>query len=192
RVETQWGGSSTQSASGLAFYPQKTAAEASPEPTSVQAPGYLKSLASGVPVGEAVRWDLPLDGILLGDPLLQFSTQSESSLPYDYSAGQPLYRDSASSQVVSMTPLNFNGDEFEDVALALDDGRVMLLEGGPTEPPFKDRGDLVFLADGIRDLKALDLEGDGYEDLLLATDGGRLAFLHNRRELLTRSDQTLE
>ncbi len=189
-----YSGSSTSGAKGLSFFDSEAEVEESQRAEFYGLEGehdYLAAFASGTNVGEAVRFNLPTTGILLGDPTIKLETKSNNGLNFNNAVGQQIYEDPEGSQIVSINHFNFNNDEYQDVAALTEDGRVRLLEGGPTEPPFKDRGDIAKLADGGVALEAVDFENDGYEDLLIATEEGRLAILHNREEVMERTDQIL-
>ena len=134
---------------------------------------------------------MPSNAVLLGDPTIRLETKSLSSLNYNKAILQKIFQDPQGRQIASINHFNFNNDDYQDIAILMEDGRVRLLEGGATEPPYKDRGDIAFLKDGGIALETFDFKKDNYEDLLVATDEGRLAILHNDKEVITRSDQKL-
>ena len=191
---TVYGGKSTNDPSGLIFYQQNAEV---PEEEREEFYGiegqqkYLSLFASGTNIGDAVKFNMPANAILLGDPTIKLETKSTTSLNYNSATGQQIYEDPEGQQVVSINHFNFNNDDHQDVALLTKDGRVRLLEGGATEPPYKDKGNLAFLVDGGVALESFDLEQDNYDDLLIATEEGRLAILHNDNELISRTDQKL-
>jgi len=152
---------------------------------------YLALFASGTNIGEAIKFNMPSSAILLGDPTIKLKTRSNSSLNFNNATGQQIFQDPEGSQIASINHFNFNNDGIQDIALLMKDGRVRLLEGGVTEPPYIDRGDIAALADGGIALEPFDLKDDNYEDLIIATDEGRLAILHNDKEVITRTDQKL-
>ena len=154
---------------------------------------YLQLISGGTPFGEAVAAHLPPDGILLGDPTISLSKLGRhSSLDYDKSRGRMIYQDPKGSKIASITSLDFNHDDQEDIAFILKDGRIRLMEAGATDPIYKDRGDIAYLADGVTALESFDFKQDGYDDLLVATQEGRLAILDNDREVITRYDQPIK
>lgn len=194
QVTTLYGGKSTNDPTGLVF---ADAGASVPETTRDEFYGiqgqekYISLFASGTNIGDAVKFKMPVNAILLGDPTIKLKTKSLSSLNFNSATGQQIYEDPEGKQVVSINHLNFNNDGYEDVALLTKDGRVRLLEGGPTEPSYVDKGNIAFLADGGIALETLDLDRDHYDDLLVATEEGRLAILHNNHEVITRTDQKL-
>ena len=153
---------------------------------------YIQLFAGGTPIGEATRFNLPANGILLGDPTIQLDVSPSGGLNYDYSKGRKIFQDPQSTQIVSINSFDFNNDVYEDVVLVMQDGRVRLMEGGPTEPILRDRGDIAYLADGAIAVEIFDFENDGYEDLVIGTHGGRLGIFHNNKEEITRTDQEIE
>lgn len=191
---TVYGGKSTNDPSGLAFFEYSAAV---PEAEREEFYGfegldkYLSLFASGTNVGEAVKYNMPSSAVLLGDPTIRLNTKSTSSLNYNSATGEQIYADPEGKQIVSINHFNFNNDGYQDVALLTEDGRVRLLEGGATEPPYIDKGNLAFLVDGGVALEAFDFEKDNYEDLLVATDEGRLGILHNDKEVIARTDHKL-
>lgn len=191
---TVYGGKSTNDPSGLVFYEQDAEV---PEEEREEFYGiegqqkYISLFASGTNIGDAVKFNMPTNAILLGDPTVKLETKSTSSLNYNKATGQQLYEDPEGQQIVSINHFNFNNDGHQDVALLTKDGRVRLLEGGATEPPYKDKGNMAFLVDGGVALESFDFDQDNYEDLVIATEEGRLAFLDNDNELITRSDHKL-
>lgn len=153
---------------------------------------YLVHIAGGAPVGEAVRWNLPVEGVLLGDPTIKLQNEAVGSLNFDNTVGRKIFQNPTGAGVKAMTSFDFDNDGYSDVALVTQDGRIRLLAGGPTEPPFRDRGDIAYLADGAIAIESFDLAGDGYADLIASTDKGRLAVLHNDHGVITRTDQNLQ
>lgn len=191
---TVYGGKSTNDPTGLAFYEQNTEILEVKRDEFYGLEGqqkYLSLFASGTNIGEAVKVNMPVNAILLGDPTIKLETKSTSSLNYNNATGEPIYEDAESRQISSINHFNFNNDGYEDVVALTEDGRIRLLEGGPTEPPYKDRGNMAFLVDGGVDIEGFDFKKDGYEDLLVATEAGRLAILDNNKEVVTRRDQKL-
>lgn len=191
---TVYGGKSTNDPTGLVFSDQNAEV---PEVVREEFYGiegqqkYLSLFASGTNIGDAVKFNMPSSAILLGDPTIRLKTKSTSSLNYNNATGQQLYEDPEGKQIVSINHFNFNNDGHQDVAILTEDGRVRLLEGGYTEPPYRDKGNMAFLVDGGVALETFDFKKDNYEDLLIATDEGRLAILHNDKEVITRSDHKL-
>jgi len=193
--QTAFGGSSVNDASGLSFYSHEVEIETEKRSAFYglsEDSNYLARFASGINFGDSVKVNLPTSAILLGDPTVKLKTKSNTGLNYNNAIGEQIYEDAENVPISSINHFNFNNDGHQDIAVLLEDGRVRLLEGGPTEPPYKDRGDLALLADGGIALESLNVDGDNYEDLLVATEEGRLAILRNQNEVITRSDQTLE
>ena len=189
-----FGGKSTNDPGSLLIYnPQEATGQPEvPEYYGLQGENkYLTLFAGGAPAGEAVKSHLPPNAVLLGDPTIQLKMTSNTGLDYDASIGRKIFQDPLNSQIVSINHFNFNNDGYEDLVLVTQDGRVRLLTGGPTDPPFQDKGDLAFLADGALTVEPFDFKNDGYEDLLIATHEGRLAILHNDKEVITRTDQSI-
>ncbi len=153
---------------------------------------YLQLFAGGNTAGESTRFNLPANAVLLGDPTIQLETKPSGGLNYNYSKGRKIFQDPAGVQIASLTNFNFNNDAYEDIALVMKDGRVRLMEGGPTEPEYRDRGDIAFLSDGAVAIESFDFKNDGYEDLVIGTNEGRLAILHNDREVITRTNQEIK
>ncbi|MBU0727645.1 S-layer homology domain-containing protein [Patescibacteria group bacterium] len=194
-VERTYSGNSTNAPSGIVLYEFGAEIEKEIRGEYYGLEGesnYIQLFASGSPVGEAVRYNLPSNGILLGDPTIQIKTKSSSGLNYDKSKGNKIYQDSRNAQIISINHFNFNNDGYEDVAMVMEDGRIRLLEGGATEPILQDRGDIAFFGDGTIAVEVFDFANDNYEDLLVATDEGRLAILHNDKEVITRTDQKIK
>ncbi|MCK5613654.1 VCBS repeat-containing protein, partial [Candidatus Pacearchaeota archaeon] len=153
---------------------------------------YILRFAGGSPVGEAVQYNLPYNAVLLGDPTIRLKNNSVSSLNYDNTIGRQIFQDAEATDVIAMTNFDFNKDNIQDAAIVMKDGRVRLFEGGETEPLYRDRGNIAYLADGTLDIIAFDFKQDGYEDLLVSTREGRLAILHNDGEVITRTDQKIK
>ncbi len=191
---TVYGGKSTNDPTGLVFFTHDAEV---PEVVREEFYGlegeqkYLSLFASGTNIGDAIKFKMPVNAILLGDPTIKLKTKSTSSLNYNSATGQQLYEDPEGEQIVSINHFNFNNDGHQDVALLTEDGRIRLLEGGATEPPYRDKGNMAFLVDGGVALETFDFEQDHYEDLLVATNEGRLAILHNKNEIITRTDHKL-
>lgn len=194
RGNTIYGGKSTNDPTGLAF---SDVSATVPEAVREEFYGfegqqkYISLFSSGTNIGDAVKFNMPINAILLGDPTIRLQTKSLSGLNYNSATGQQIYQDPEGKQIVSINHFNFNNDGHEDVALLMEDGRVRLLEGGATEPPYKDKGNIAFLVDEGVALETLDLKKDNYEDLLIATNEGRFAILNNDHEVITRTDHKL-
>lgn len=190
-LQASFFGQSTADPTGLLFIDPAAQEEAEGLPENFgfeQENKYINRFAGGSPIGEAVMFNLPDQGVLLGDPTIRLVNRSASSLNYDNTIGRQIYLDPEGSDIKAHTHFDFNADSILDVAVVMNDGRVRLLEGGATDPLYTDRGNIAFLADGTVDILAFDFAGDGYEDLLVATKEGRLAVLHNNREEISRSD----
>jgi hypothetical protein len=191
---TTYGGASTNDPTGLMFSLQTAEV---PEDEREEFYGiegqqkYISLFGSGTNIGDAIKFNMPPNAILLGDPTIRLQTKSTSSLNYNSATGQQLYQDPEGKQIVSINHFNYDNDGNQDVALLMEDGRVRLLQGGFTEPPYKDRGNIAFLVDGGVAIETFDFKQDNYEDLLVATDEGRLAILNNDNELITRTDHKL-
>jgi uncharacterized repeat protein (TIGR01451 family) len=193
-VEKTYNGKSTNDPGGLVLYDPRAeiAREEIGEYYGMEGDNqYIKLFAAGSPIGDAVKFNLPANGVLLGDPTIKIKTKTSGGLSYDSTIGRQLFTDPEGSNIISINEFNFNNDAYKDNVLIMQDGRVRLLEGGPTEPMFKDKGDITFLADGAIAVERFDFKKDGYEDLLIATDEGRLAILNNDKEVITRTDQKI-
>lgn len=188
-------GRSTNDPYGIAIYDPnaETEKEAVNEFYGFEGDGdYLNLFASGMPIGDAVRFDMPSNAMLFGDPTIKLKTKSNSTLNYDSSAGRKIFKDPSGEQILSITNFNFNNDKHEDLALVMQSGRIRYLQGGTTEPLYRDRGDIAFLADEAVAIESFDFKNDGYEDLLVATKEGRLAIMHNNQEQITRTNQKIK
>jgi hypothetical protein len=194
-IQKTYGGKSTKDPNGLVLYNPLVEIERKDLGEYYGLEGsndYIRAFGAGAPIGEAVKNNLPTNGILLGDPTIHITTKTSGGLSYDASIGQKLFQDPEGAPIVSINQFNFNNDSYQDAALVMKDGRIRLIEGGPTEPILKDRGDIAYLADGAIAIERFDFKKDGYEDLLIATDEGRLAILHNDKEVITRTDQKIK
>jgi len=194
-AEKIYSGKSTNDPTGLILYNFKTEAESENLGEYFGLEGdnkYLQLFAAGSSIGESVQYNLPANAILLGDPTIKLQTKASGGLDYDNSSGRKIFQDIEKTPIISINNFNFNNDGYEDVVLIMKDGRVRLLEGAPTDPMFKDRGDIAFLADGAVAVEKFDFNNDGYEDILVGTEEGRLAILENDGEVLTRSDQQIK
>lgn len=192
--EEKFSGSSTSDPKGLIFFEKSAEVEqeAREEFYGIQGENrYLSYFANGSSIGEAVKFDLPSNAILLGDPSIKLETKSDSGLNFNSANGEIIFKDTEGAQIASINHFNFNNDGLQDVAVLMDDGRIKLIEAGNTNPPYKDKGSIAVLADGGVSIEAIDLKGDNYEDLLVATDEGRLAVLNNDQEVITRIDQKI-
>ncbi|MDH5596755.1 MAG: VCBS repeat-containing protein, partial [Candidatus Peregrinibacteria bacterium] len=189
-----YSGKSVSDATGLIFH--DVSAEV-PEVTRAEFYGlegdqkYLSLFASGTSAGEATKYNMPTGAILLGDPTIHLPTRSTTSLNYNTATGQQIFQDPENAQIASINHLNFNNDDDQDLVVLMEDGRVRLLEGGPTDPPYLDRGNIALLADEGVTMETFDFKNDDYEDILVATNKGRLAILNNDDEVITRTDQQL-
>ncbi len=159
---------------------------------------HLLLFAGGSPAGEAVRSNLPPFGILLGDPTVSITPRSQTSLGYDSTAGRQIFADPEGSGVSRFTQGDFTGDARPDLAAVMKDGRIRLLEGLPGDPPFRDRGDIAYMTEGVIGVEAFDLDRDGWDDLVLATprppatkNGHNLAILKNHSGVFSRENENL-
>jgi len=194
-IKKSLSGRSTNAPAGLALYnsSKKKTENTFPQYYGFEGKGnYIKLFASGMSIGDAVRFNLPSNAMLFGDPTVKLKTKSSSTLNYESSAGRKIFQDPKGEQILSLTHFNFNNDEHKDLALVMKSGRVRYLQGGATEPLYVDKGDISFLADGAIAIESFDFKKDGYEDLLVATKEGRLAIMHNDNEVITRENQAIK
>jgi uncharacterized repeat protein (TIGR01451 family) len=190
-----WEGLSNQDATGLMLYDPEAETQEETRNEFYGITGkndYITQFANGIHIGEATKHQLPTAGILLGDPTIRLETDGTASLEeYNSAAGERIFTDPANTQIASINYFDHNNDGREDIAVLLEDGRIRLLEGGDTEPPYRDRGDMAYLHDGGVAVERFDFKQDGYEDLVVATREGRLGILHNDGEVITREDHQL-
>ena len=82
-------------------------------------------------------------------------------MDYDSSVGRKVFQDPEGAPIASINKFNFNNDYYEDIVLVMQDGRIRLMEGAPTDPIFNDKGDIAFLSDGAVAVENFDFKEDG-------------------------------
>ena len=94
KTQTMFSGKSTNDPSGLIFYEAGAEAEEQEREEFYGLSGeqkYLSLFASGTNIGDAVKYNMPENAILLGDPTIRLETKSTSSLNYNSATGQQIF-----------------------------------------------------------------------------------------------------
>ncbi|MBU2524106.1 S-layer homology domain-containing protein, partial [Patescibacteria group bacterium] len=132
---------------------------------------HMLLLAAGNIIGEANKPYASEIGIVIGDPTLKFKNQNKpSKTGYTKDIGIQLL--AGTSDIQSITKLDYNSDGLPDLFVAYADGRINLLENEYSYKHFKDQGTILNLTNGIKVIEKGDLDNDGYEDLVIVTQNG--------------------
>jgi hypothetical protein len=130
---------------------------------------HLLLFAAGNTVGQSNLFYPSEIGVVLGDPTIQLPTAGDiGDLGFTADIGVPV---SASNEDIhTLLDLDYNGDGTMDVLAAYEDGRIEVLQNADSAVRLKNRGELLFIENGISSIGKGDFNNDGLEDLLIATE----------------------
>lgn len=130
---------------------------------------HLLLFAAGNTVGESNLFYPSEVGIVLGDPTIKLPTANEvNDMGFTSDIGTMVA--ASSNDIVSMMDLDYNGDGMMDVLTAYEDGSINVLQNAKAPVRLQDRGELLFIENGISSIDKGDFNNDGLEDLMIVTD----------------------
>lgn len=106
--------------------------------------------------------------INLGDPTVRLDNKHLATASgFAKDIGQPLHF--GDDSIKAMVLADYNNDSLDDLIIAYETGEVKLLQRQLSARPFKDKGLLLDIANGIYSMASADFNNDGYDDLLFST-----------------------
>ncbi len=126
--------------------------------------------AAGNSMGESSLPYASDAAITFGDPLIRLKVEGDlvsDSTGYSKDIGKPIFNDQKDIQ--KLIPFDYNGDGFDDLLLAYEDGLIRLLENEISNKRFRDKGTIINLTNGIFSLTKIDVNNDSYDDLVVGT-----------------------
>ncbi len=143
--------------------------------------------------GESV-WEstLPFSSeflINIWDPLLKRVDKNKNAITYDQNdeendtwfdkwLGEVIYSEPGKT-IFKVKNIDFNNDWLEDIIVSFTDWTVKILKNYWGNAPFEKLGDLMILADGIKDIIIWDVDGNGYEDIIIWSKSDTLRVYKN-------------
>ena len=133
---------------------------------------HMLLFAAGNSVGESNMPYSSEAGLIFGDPMIKLDTEDMASTATGYTKdiGKPIF--TGDEEISQLIDFDFNGDGFDDLLLAYDDGLVRLLENKISNQRFIDRGYVLNVENGILSITKIDVNNDGFDDLLIGTQEG--------------------
>jgi hypothetical protein len=143
--------------------------------------------------GESV-WDasIPFSSefmINIWDPLLKRIDDNTTAKTYDENGdeidngfdkwlGEVVYSEPGKT-IFKVKNIDFNNDDLEDIIVSFTDGTVKIMKNYGWNNPFETLGDLMILADGIKDIIIGDVDGNNYEDIIIWSKSDTLRVYKN-------------
>ncbi|MFA5855386.1 MAG: S-layer homology domain-containing protein [Candidatus Gracilibacteria bacterium] len=124
--------------------------------------------AAGNTAGESNLFYTSEIGVLLGDPTIKLTTEGEiNELGFTGDIGTQVY--AGQDELLTLLPVDYNGDGQKDVFAVYEDGRIDLLQNVNGPVRLKNRGTILSVENGISSIDTGDFNGDGLEDLFIVT-----------------------
>ncbi|MCK9466717.1 MAG: FG-GAP-like repeat-containing protein [Candidatus Absconditabacterales bacterium] len=152
----------------------------------------ITNFGAGQSVGEATVNFSSEFLINIGDPLLKRVNKNENAKlldtdlnieldsGFDKGIGETIFSE-PNKTILKVINIDFNNDGLEDIIVAFTDGSVKILKNYGGTTPFKDLGDLMILADGIKEIIVGDIDGNGYKDIIIKNNSNILRAYKNDR-----------
>ncbi|MFA4814709.1 MAG: S-layer homology domain-containing protein [Candidatus Gracilibacteria bacterium] len=129
---------------------------------------HLLLFAAGNTVGQSNLYYPSEVGVVLGDPTVSIPTEGEvGSLGFTTDVGTQI--STSNSEILTLLDIDYNGDGLPDVLTAYEDGRIEVLQNAKADVRLQNRGELLYIENGISSVDKGDFNNDGLEDLLIAT-----------------------
>lgn len=130
---------------------------------------HLLLFAAGNTVGQSNLYYPSEVGVVLGDPTIKLPTLGElGTLGYTSDVGTLV--STSNEEVLTLMDLDYNGDDLPDVLTAYKDGRIEVLQNAKAATRLHNRGELLYIENGISSIDKGDFNNDGLEDLLIVTE----------------------
>lgn len=130
---------------------------------------HLLLFAAGNTVGESNLYYPSEVGVVLGDPTIKLQTLGElGDLGYTMDVGKLV--STSSQEVLTLMDIDYNGDDLPDVLTAYEDGRIEVLQNAKSATRLENRGELLYIENGISSIDKGDFNNDGLEDLIIVTE----------------------
>jgi len=138
----------------------------------------ISNFAAGQPVWQASLNFASEFLINIGDPLLKriddniSAKMLDTDLNIEIDSGfdkwiwEVIYSEPGKT-IFKVKNVDFNNDGLEDIIVAFTDGTIKILKNYGWNNPFKQLGDLMILAWGIKDIIVWDVSGNGYPDIII-------------------------
>ncbi|MEK7545206.1 MAG: hypothetical protein AAB551_03685, partial [Patescibacteria group bacterium] len=169
-------GASTFSGQGLSFVEKGRALEASQKPLTLgisEGVGFMDSqkqmllLAAGNTVGNAFLFAASESSVTVGDPTVRLSnTTAASQTGFTKDIGSQVF--SGTTPIRFVAPIRFSSSKQKDLLIGYENGEIRLLERSYGESPYRDRGRILLVKNGIFDAVVTDIDGDSLDDLIVA------------------------
>lgn len=152
----------------------------------------ITNFGAGQPVWEATLNFSSEFLINIGDPLLKRIDKNENAKlldtdlnleldsGFDKGIWETIFSET-NKTILKVINIDFNNDGLEDVIVAFSDGSVKILKNYWWNAPFKDLGDLMILADWIKEIIVGDVDGNGYKDIIIKNNSDVLRTYKNDR-----------
>lgn len=130
---------------------------------------HLLLFAAGNTVGESNLFYTSEVAIHLGDPTIRLTKPSElGTLGYDETVGSMV--STSNEEIIAMLDMDYNGDGKMDILTAYENGSIEVLQNADASVRLQNRGELLFIENGIESIDKGDFNNDGLDDLIIATE----------------------
>lgn len=129
---------------------------------------HLLLFSAGNTVGQSNLYYPSEVGVVLGDPTISLPTEGDvGELGFTTDIGTQV--STSNDEILTLMDLDYNGDDMPDVLTAYEDGRIEVLQNAEAPVRLENRGELLFIENGISSIDKGDFNNDGLEDLIIAT-----------------------
>jgi hypothetical protein len=98
----------------------------------------------------------------------------------DGSVGQAIFSN-PNKTIFQTIPADINNDGLQDLVIAYTDGSIQLLKNYGGKKPYENLGNLMLIADTIKEIKVADVNNDNYPDIIIQTNADKLIVYKNNK-----------
>jgi hypothetical protein len=153
---------------------------------------HLSNFAAGQSIGEATRpfWSPFL--INIGDPLISKTNNNRTIQQIDHEGGlgQNIYTQPGKT-IFKSIPVDINNDNLDDIIVVYTDGSLQIVKNYGNQQALSRLGNLMVIADSIKDIFIADTDNNGYSDIIVRTNQNQMRVYRNEKGIFDVDGQLI-